>query len=69
MAYNGIVKKSRTIDLAILNKVVDMAAATFILYEPEQIGISVPVYLAVRLLLNAAAIYLRHKTNGPVGEK
>jgi len=43
--------------------------AAFLLYTPEQLKITVPVYLGIRLVLNIADIILRYKTTGPVGEK
>lgn len=69
MKYTGIVKKSRTIDLAIVNKMVDAAAATLILYSPEQLGVTIPTYFAIRMGLNILAIILRHKTTKPLDEK
>ena len=69
MTYKGFIKKSRTYDLTTLSQVVDSSAGIFILYSPEQLGIAVPVYMVIRLLLNGAAIVLRKKTTGPVGEK
>lgn len=69
MAYQGIIKKSRTLDLAAISQIVDVIAPIWVLYSPEQIGISVPVYIAVRMLLNGLAVYLRHVTTGPIGEK
>lgn len=69
MTYQGFIKKCRTYDLAVLNKIIDMAAATILMYTPEQIGITVPIYLVIRMGLNSLSIWLRSVTTGPVGEK
>jgi hypothetical protein len=69
MIYRGIIKKSRTLDLAMASQVLDAAALGFLAYSPEQLGITVPVYAAVRIGVNALQAYLRFKTQGPVGEK
>lgn len=69
MTYKGIIKKSRTLDLSMLNQMVDVVAAGVLMYEPEQLGITIPVYLAIRVGLNLLQVYLRYKTTGPVGEK
>jgi len=69
MIYNGLIKKSRTLDLALVSQVVDGVAAGFLFYTPEQIGITLPIYAGVRMGINALQAYLRYKTNGPVGIK
>ena len=67
--YNGVIKKSRSLDLAALSGMLDAVALSFLAYSPEQIGLTVPLYAAVRAALTAAQFYVRFKTNGPVGEK
>lgn len=67
--YNGVIKKSRTYDLAALSQTIDAVVPIFILYSPEQIGVAVPVYMGIRMALNGLAAWLRSKTTGPVGEK
>lgn len=67
--YNGFIKNSRTLDLAALSVVLDAVALAFLAYSPEQLGIAVPVYAGVRIVLTAAQAWLRFKTTGPVGEK
>ena len=65
----GLIKGSRTLDLHALSTMVDSVAPLIILYQPEQIGISVPIYLVLRMALNALGAYLRFKTTAPIGEK
>ena len=69
MAYGGIIKKSRTLDLAAVSVIVDAASLGFLAYSPEQLGIGIPIYMGLRILLTGVAAYLRFKTSGPVGEK
>jgi len=69
MSYQGLINKSRTLDLTAISQVIDVIAPIWVLYSPEQIGISVPVYIGIRMLLNGLAAYLRYETKGPVGEK
>lgn len=69
MSYQGIIKKSRTIDQAMLSQIVDTTLPIFLLYSPEQLGVTVPLYMGIRMAFNAWAVYLRFKTTGPVGEK
>ena len=69
MAYKGLIKKSRTYDLTALSQLLDVAAPVFILYSPEQLGITVPVYMGLRILINWGAVALRKRTTGPVGVK
>lgn len=69
MAYKGIIKKSRTYDSIALSQAVDVALPIWMAYSPEQIGISLPIYIAVRFLLNYLQTRLRASTTGPVGVK
>lgn len=69
MSYKGIINQSRTLDLAALSTVVDAIAPVIVMFEPEQIGITVVAYMAIRMGLNALAAWLRYKTTGPVGQK
>lgn len=69
MKYQGVIKKSRTLDLAALQVVIDAGFLAFMAYSPEQLGLSVPVYFGIRVLLSAILAYLRFRTTGPVGEK
>ncbi len=65
--YRGIIKRSRTYDLSALSQVIDTIGPVLIMYQPDQLGISIPVYMAIRLAVNGLAAYLRAKTIGPVG--
>jgi len=65
--YKGIIKGSRTYDLSALSQVVDTIGPVLIMYQPDQLGVSVPAYMITRILINMAAAYLRAKTTGPVG--
>lgn len=67
--YNGIIKKSRTLDLVALGTVVDGAGLGFLAYSPEQWGLTIPVYAAIRMALNGLSAWIRFKTSGPVGVK
>lgn len=67
--YNGVIKKSRSLDLAALSGMLDAAALSFLAYSPEQLGVGVPIYAAARAVLTALQFYMRFKTTGPVGEK
>ena len=69
MKYNGAIKGSRTLDLAAVSQVVDAVALGFLAYSPEQIGISIPIYAAIRMGINGLQAYLRFKTTTPVGGK
>jgi len=69
MTYQGIIKKSRTLDLAMVSQMVDAAALGFLAYDPEQLGLTIPLYAGIRVAINILQAYLRFKTNGPVGEK
>ena len=69
MKYKGCIKKSRTYDSIALAGMLDVTAAAFILYTPEQLGIAVPAYLGIRILLGCLQVYFRRDTTGPVGEK
>lgn len=69
MAYKGVIKQSRTIDLAAISQIVDTTLPIFLLYSPEQLGITVPIYMGIRLLFNGLAVYLRYKTTGEIGGK
>ena len=67
--YKGIIKNSRTLDLVAVSAILDAVALGFLAYSPQQLGIAVPDYAAVRIVLTAVQAYLRFKTSGPVGEK
>jgi hypothetical protein len=69
MSYKGFIKKSRTYDHAAISQIIDGAAGIFVMYSPEQLGIAVPIYMLIRILLNAGAVWLRKDTTGPVGDK
>lgn len=69
MAYEGTIKGSRTLDLAVVSQVVDGVALGLLFYSPEQTGIPVLVYAGVRAVLNGLQAYLRFQTTTPVGEK
>ena len=69
MAYNGITKGSRSLDLALVSQVIDAGVLGFMAYSPEQLGVAVPIYAGVRTALNMLQAYLRFKTTTPVGEK
>ena len=67
--YNGVIKKSRSLDLAAFSGMLDAAALSFLAYSPEQLGVAVPIYATARAIVTALQFYVRFKTNGPVGEK
>jgi hypothetical protein len=67
MKYKGIIKKSRTYDHTAVSQMIDFALPVYILYTPEQLGLTVTTYAVIRIGLNALAGFLRHKTTGPVG--
>lgn len=69
MKYQGIIKKSRTYDSIALSQIVDAVALGFLTYSPEQLGLTIPVYAAIRIGLNVTQAVLRNKTTGPVGDK
>ena len=69
MEYNGVIKGSRTLDVAALSVVIDAASLGFLAYSPEQLGIAIPAYMALRISITALQAYLRFKTTSPVGEK
>ena len=69
MRYNGIIKGSRTLDLAAASQMLDAAALGFLAYSPEQLGMAIPIYAALRTGINILQVYLRIKTTGGVGEK
>lgn len=69
MKYKGMIKGSRTLDLTMVSQVLDAAAAPILLYNPEQLGVTVPAYLVVRIIINSLQAYLRFKTSTAVGEK
>lgn len=69
MAYKGVIKGSRTLDVAALAVVIDAASLGFLAYSPEQLGIALPVYMALRIAITSLQAYLRFKTTSPIGEK
>lgn len=64
--YQGILKKSRTLDLAALTAMIGTAISLLpqvqALLEPEHYGITLVV-------LSLVQAWLRVKTTGPIGEK
>jgi hypothetical protein len=64
--YNGLIKGSKTLDLVAISAMLDAAALGFLAYSPQQLGIAVPVYAAVRILVTVLQVYLRFKTTGPI---
>lgn len=69
MEYKGVIKGSRTLDVAAISVIVDAVSLAFLAYSPEQLGIAIPIYMAIRIALTSFQAYLRFKTTGPVGEK
>ena len=69
MEYKGIIKGSRTLDVAALSVVIDSMSLGFLAYSPEQLGVAIPIYMGVRIALTSLQAYLRFKTTTPVGEK
>ena len=67
--YQGIIKKSRTLDLQFVDTILASVLLAFMYYTPEQYGITVPVYAAIRGALIVTGVVLRYKTTGPVGDK
>jgi hypothetical protein len=67
--YNGMIKGSRSLDLAALSAMLDAASLAFLAYSPEQLGIAIPVYAAIRIVVTVLQVYVRFKTTGPVGAK
>ena len=66
MKYKGIIKQSRSIDLAAITGMVGTALAAL----PELRAIIPPEsYGAAFVVLSVYQAYLRTKTTGPVGEK
>lgn len=68
MKYEGVIKKSRTFDSIALAGVIDVVAASLILYSPEQLGLTVPAYFGIRVALGVLQFWLRKDTTGPVGQ-
>ena len=69
MEYKGVIKGSRTLDVAALSVVIDAASLGFLAYSPEQLGVGIPIYMTIRIAITAFQAYLRFKTTTPVGEK
>ena len=67
MKYKGLIKKSRTLDLAAFSGMLDAVALSFLAFSPEQLGVTVLLYAAARGAVTALQFYVRFKTNGPVG--
>lgn len=65
----GIIKGSRTLDLAMLSMVLDSISLVFLAYSPEQLGVTVAIYALIRVVINVTSAVLRFKTTGPVGNK
>ncbi len=68
MAYKGVIKGSRSLDLMAISQIVDAIGLGFLAYSPEQLGIAIPIYAGIRMVLNGIGAYVRFKTTGPVGE-
>jgi len=69
MNYTGIIKGSRTLDALGLQGIIDILLTTMLLYTPEQLHITVPIFFAIRMGFTALLAYLRFQTTTPVGEK
>ncbi len=67
--YNGVIKGSRTLDMQFIDAILASVLLSFMYFTPEQYGITVPVYAAIRGTLIVTGVILRFKTTGPVGEK
>jgi hypothetical protein len=65
---NGFIKKSRTLDSVALSMMIDSLALGFLAYSPEQLGITIPLYAALRIGINILQAWLRFQTTGAVGE-
>jgi len=65
MTYNGIIKKSRTYDLAAFMGLLSAAQANLPMVQ-EQLG---DAYGWIMLGCSMALAFLRKKTTGPVGVK
>ena len=63
----GVIKGSRTLDLAMLSMILDGISLGFLAYSPEQLGITVVVYAVIRIAINVTSAVLRFKTTTPVG--
>ena len=69
MEYKGVIKGSRTLDVAAISVIIDAVSLAFLAYSPEQLGIAIPVYMAIRIAIAGFQAYLRFKTTSAVGEK
>jgi len=67
--YKGIIKGSRTLDAVALAGMLDAAMLGMLAYSPQDWGVSVPLYGAVRIALGILQAWLRFQTTTPVGEK
>ncbi len=65
----GFIMGSRTLDLAAASAMLDAAALGFLAYSPAQLGITVPIYAGIRIVVTMAQVYLRFQTTGPVAGK
>lgn len=65
----GFIKGSRTLDLKFVDTILSTCLLGFMYYTPEQYGITVPVYAAIRGTLIVFGVILRYKTTTAVGEK
>lgn len=68
MNYQGVIKKSRTLDVLAIYAIIEsvlMAAQD----ELSNLGITGQAQSIVRLVMIGFLAYLRIKTTGPVGEK
>lgn len=69
MEYKGIIKGSRTLDTLAASTILDAVALGFLAYTPEQLGITVPLYMIARVSITGLQAYLRFKTTTAVGDK
>lgn len=68
MEYKGIIKGSRSLDMVAASMIVDAISLAVMAYTPEQLGITIPVYMFIRIGFGVVQAYLRFQTTSPVGE-
>ena len=69
MIYQGVIKKSRTLDLAAVDMMLNAVAVAVLVYTPEQLGIPIFAFVGLKIFITALQAYLRFQTTGPVGDK
>lgn len=69
MNYEGVIKKSRTLDLAALSSILDAVAPVVLILNPQDIGVTALGYAGIRMAINGLQAYLRFKTTTPIGDK